>query len=136
MAVSSGAVSLNTRVLPLLEAAGRTSAHTLVVLAPAITHEALATLLANDAMGVFPGGLWPLQLLVPAFHVPEVVERIARFSGTVPWDGQATSVRLGCWERLQADANGTRAWSSTPPGLLARAGRWLRRYEPAGAGAD
>lgn len=102
LALVMGAVSLNSQVLPLLEAAERARAHGLVVLAPAVTHEALATILVNDAARALPNGILPLQLLVPEYHVEEVVAALATALDTPPWDGRPASLRLTLLARATA----------------------------------
>jgi hypothetical protein len=89
VAVSPGAVGLNSQALALLRGAEAARASCLVVVAPHVSDEALATLLVNDALGVFRGGILPLRLLVPEFHVEEALAWTARALGSELWDGRA-----------------------------------------------
>lgn len=92
--ISYGAMSLNTQVIPILNALGPAGARSVAILAPLVTDEALATLLVNDAAGVLAGRIVPLELVVPEFHAGEVVEAIAGWLGTPAWDGRAEHVVL------------------------------------------
>jgi hypothetical protein len=90
LAVSPGAIGLNRQMLQLMQGAEAAGAGGLVVVAPHVSDEALATLLVNDVRRVFARGIVPLQLLVPEFHVDEMLERIALELGVALWDGRAS----------------------------------------------
>ncbi len=114
LVVSIGAISLNSQALPLLQAAEAARASALVVLAPELSDEALATLLVNDLAGVFPGGILPLRLHVPEYHVDEVVEAIASYLGVAAWDGRRDSVQVARVGRLEAEPSVVRVWHHRP----------------------
>jgi hypothetical protein len=127
-----GSLSLNGQVLPLLEAAEAAGAAGLVVLAPMVTHEALATLFANDRSPYFPAGLLPLQLLVNEYHMGELMDALGDRFGVPPWDGRPPTLSLLALDRIRVDARATELWLGTqplrpsaPPSLLGRARRWL-----------
>lgn len=133
LALSVGAVSLNTQAVPLMEAAVNAGARGLAVLAPLVSHEALATLLANENNAYFPMGITPIQLLVPAFHAEEVLEAIGAYLGVAPWPGGKAPVQFARVSLLDADANGTRLWTArgerpAQPSLSRRAAAWLSRW--------
>lgn len=107
LAVVPGAVSLNTQVLPLLEAGAAEHATSLAILAPLFDHEALATLLINDLRRVFPGGLFPLAAAVPEFHVGEVLDAICETLGARPWSGRRGDVQLCALSSLESEGETT-----------------------------
>ncbi len=90
LVVSPGAIGLNRQMLQLMQGAEAAGARGLVVVAPHVSDEALATLLVNDVRRVFARGILPLQLLVQEFHVDEMLERVALELGVELWDGRAS----------------------------------------------
>lgn len=125
LAISYGAVSFNTQLLPLLQAAETANARCLVVLAPVVTGEALATALVNDLLRTLPGGIVPLRSTMSEYHVGEALEAIANCLGIEAWDGRPTTIQLASPHRLEADDTETKIWP-TPPSITARATRWIR----------
>ncbi len=123
--VSLGSLSLNTQVLALLKAAEVARAGCLVVLAPLITDEALATLLVNDAAGVFARGILPLRLHVPEEAVEAVVLAIAEYLGVPAWDGRPAGVELARAARLEAWADHALFMREKRAPPLRRLGGWL-----------
>lgn len=131
MVVSFGAVSLNSQVLPLLDAGQRACAITLVVVAPLVSDEALATLLVNDAAGVLGGRVVPLNLEVAEGEgeAPALVEALAAWLGVAAWDGRRGTVQVARVGRVEvkrgvcrvARADGTRGGLTGFPARLARA---------------
>lgn len=135
LAVSLHPVNLNQQAIDLMEAATAARASGLVVLAPTITDEALATLLANDQNPCFPRGITPLQLLVPEFHVDEVLMAIATAVAVRPWPGGTVPIGLVWVEAVHAAANETEAWLARRSGqgkqsAISRAARWWSRWRP------
>lgn len=126
LVVSPGALTLNTQALPLLEAGEAAGSAGLAILAPAVSDEALATLLVNGAAGVFPGGILPLRTRVPAYHVAEVLEAVAAYLGVATWDGRRGTAELTRLERLEATAERAALWREAPS-LTGRVVRWLWR---------
>lgn len=125
LALSFGALGLNSQVLPLLRAAESAAARGLAVVAPFVTDEALATLLVNDLRGVFQDGILPLSLHVPEAHMVEALDETARLLGTPAWDGRPDSVPLIQVPRLQATGEAVRVrlssrWTSRLPALARR----------------
>lgn len=102
LAVSPGAVGLNTQALALLRAAEASRARCLVVVAPHVSDEALATLLLNDLARVLPDGILPLQVQAPEFHVAELIDRVAEYLGVPLWDGRPAQVPLLRVQRVRA----------------------------------
>jgi len=129
VAVSIGALSLNSQVVPILEAADAAGAHCLAVIAPIASDEGLATLLINDLQGAFPGGILPLGVHSEEFHMDEVVAWIAAQLGIPAWDGRRQNLHLARIASLQATHEGAALHLEAPPtpSLLARATRWLGR---------
>jgi hypothetical protein len=107
--VSPGAIGLNRQMLQLMQGAEAAGARGLVVVAPHVSDEALATLLVNDVRRVFAHGIVPLQLLVQEFHVDEMLERIALELGVALWDGRA-SVPLVRVAEVMATADHADVW--------------------------
>jgi hypothetical protein len=125
MVVSPGAIGLNRQMLQLMQGAEAAGARGLVVVAPHISDEALATLLVNDLRHVFARGIVPLQLLVQEFHVEEMLERIALELGVALWDGRP-GVPLVRVAEVTATATGTDIWRRRRSVL----GRVLERIGP------
>jgi hypothetical protein len=107
--MSPGAIGLNGQMLRLMRGAEAAGAHGLVVVAPHVSDEALATLLVNDLRRVFARGIVPLQLLVQEFHAEEMLERIALELGVTLWDGRPSVplVRIG---EIRATLDATDIW--------------------------
>jgi hypothetical protein len=124
--VSPGAIGLNRQMLRLMQAAEAAGARGLVVVAPHVSDEALATLLVNDVRRVFGRGIVPLQLLVQEFHVDEVLERIALELGVALWDGRA-SVPLVHVAEVTATAERADVWRRRRRSVF---GRLLERIGP------
>ncbi len=122
LVISPGAVSLNNQALRLMEQSERERTRCLTVLAPHVSDEAFATLLVNDAQAVFPDGILPLQLLVPEFHVEEVLAAIAVLMEVPLWDGRADSAVLARIPRMEATEQHTTLWL----GRAQQAG-WIER---------
>ena len=93
----------------LLQGAAAARARGLVIVAPHVSDEALATLLVNDVRRVFTRGILPLQLVVQEFHVEELLERIARELGVEVWDGRP-SVPLVRVAEVTATVDATDVW--------------------------
>lgn len=124
VALSTGALSFNAQVLALLQAADAVGARCLVVVAPAITYEALATLVVNDANGPFPGGIVALHTAVPEYHVPETMDLLGALLGIDVWNGR-DEVRLGSVDRAVAGMRSTDLWLPGQ-GLIGRLARARR----------
>ncbi len=107
--VSPGAIGLNRQMLQLMQGAEGAGARGLVVVAPHVSDEALATLLVNDLRHVFARGIVPLQLLVQEFHVEEMLDRIALELGVAVWDGRP-SVPLVRVAEVTATPDATDIW--------------------------
>ncbi|MBV9353941.1 MAG: hypothetical protein JO023_00295 [Chloroflexi bacterium] len=107
--VSPGAIGLNRQMLRLMQGAESVGARGLVVVAPHVSDEALATLLVNDMRRVFARGILPLQVLVQEFHVEEMLERIALELGVAMWDGRP-SVPLVRVAEVSATPDATDIW--------------------------
>ncbi len=125
LVVSLGSLSLNSQVVPLLRAAEAAEAGCLVALAPLVTDEALATLLVNDAAGVFARGILPLRLHVPEELVEPMTEAIAEYLGVRPWDGRPDTVELAPVASLEAWADRAIAVREKRRNRLARLRGWL-----------
>ena len=127
--VSVGAISLNSQLMPILEAADAAGATSLAIIAPTASDEALATLLVNDLRGAFPGGILALGVHAEEFHKDEVIEWIASQLGIPAWDGRPQNLHLARVGLLRATHEGAaiELQLPEPPSLLARASRWLGR---------
>lgn len=110
IAVSYGALSLNSQIVPLLRTAEASGTESLAVLAPLITDEALATLLVNDAARTLRGRIVALELDVPEPHAGEVGDAIAAWLRTSAWDGRPTSAVLAQVPRLAVHRGGAVVW--------------------------
>lgn len=124
IAVSYGALSLNSQIVPLLQAAEASGAESLAVLAPLVTDEALATLLVNDAARTLRGRIVALELDVPEPHAGEVGEAIAAWLRTSAWDGRPNSAGLARVARLAVHRAGAEVWRA--PGHLPLVDRLFR----------